>query len=231
MDKEELEELSMANVDKVLKALDEGNIEGAKKFARTMEEEARVTHRLMVNYVWILLTYIGNHYGDEEVIKALRFRHDCQAQTAEKMLGMSVEDTVRLKAMMQRGHHSNLTLTEEKDRFVLKLDPCYTGGRMLRERLDEPPVNLGKVKRKFPEAWNRIGVSYYCAHCALHSLITLEKGSPHPNCIYESPEDPQDPCYQYFYKKTEDVPENYFEELGFRKGSQKEKTNSKRQGK
>lgn len=217
MDKEELTELSTSNLDRVLRALDENDIEEAKRCARIMEQEAKHAHDLMVDYVWTLLTYIGRKYGDEEVIKALRFRHSCGAQVSERMLGMSAEDAVRFKTMIHRAHHSNMTLTEEEDRFVLKLDPCNTGGRMLRQGLDKPPVNLGKLKRGFAESWNRPDVSYYCAHCGLHSLISVEKGAPHPTWIYRCPEKPQDPCYQYCYKRTEDVPEEYFEELGLEK--------------
>lgn len=217
MEKEELKELSMSNLDKLLGALEENNIEEAKKCAQTMGKEAKHAHDLMVNFVYTLLTYIGRNYGDDEFIKALRFRHSNQAQVAERMLGMSPEDAVRFKTMIHRAHHSNMTLTEEEDRFVLKLDPCNTGGRMLREGLDKPPVNLGKVKTGIPESWNRPDVSYYCAHCGLHSIIGVEKGAPHPTWIYRCPENPQDPCYQYCYKKTEDVPEEYFEELGLRK--------------
>ncbi len=218
MDKEEQKELSTSNLDKLLRALEENNIEEAKKCAQTMEKEAKHAHDLMVNFVYTLLTYIGRNYGDDEFIKALRFRHSNQTQVAERMLGMSPEDAVRFKTMIHRAHHSNMTLTEEEDRFVLKLDPCNTGGRMLREGLDKPPVNLGKVKTGIPESWNRPDVSYYCAHCGLHSIIGVEKGAPHPTWIYRCPENPQDPCYQYCYKRTEDVPEEYFEELGLRKG-------------
>lgn len=217
MDEKELKELSMSNFDKVLRALDKGDIEEAKRYLETMEKEAKHAHDLMVNYVWTLLTYIGKTYGDAEVINALRFRHDCQAQVAEKMLGMSPEDAVRFKTMIHRAHHSQMKLTEEKDRFVLKLDPCNTGGRMLREGLDKPPVNLGKIRKGIPESWNRSEVSYYCVHCALHSIISMEKGAAHPTWIYQCPENPDDPCFQYCYKSTEDVPEKYFEQIGKKK--------------
>jgi len=218
MEKKELKELSMSNLDKVLRALDQNDIEEAKKCAKTMEEESKHAHDLMVDFVWTLLTYIGNNYGDEEVVKALRFRHDCQDQVAERMLNLSPEDTVRFKTMIHRAHHSSMTLTEEKDRFVLKLDPCNTGGRMLRKGLDKPPVNLGKVKKGRPESWSRPDISYYRAHCGLLSLISVEKGAPHPTWIYKCPENSNDPCIQYHYKRTEDVPEKYFEEFGLKKG-------------
>lgn len=223
MDEKELKELSMSNLEKVFRALDEGNIEEAKRCAQVMEKEAKHAHDIMVNFIWVLLTYIGKNFGEDEVIKALRFRHSVQEQVAERMLGMSPEDAVRFKTMIHRAHHSNITLTEEKDRFVMKLDPCNTGGRMLREGMDRPPFNLGKTSKGGPESWNRTGVSYYCVHCALHSIISVEKGSPHPTWVYERSKNPQDPCYQYCYKTTEAVPEKYFEELGLKRGTKKGK--------
>lgn len=212
MDEKELKELSTSNVDKVLRALEEGNIEEARKCVLTMEKESKHSHDLMVNFVWILLTYIGKNYGEDEVIKAFRFRHGVQDQVAERMLGMTPEDAVRFKTMIHRAHHSKMTLTEEKDRYVLKLDPCNTGGRMLREGL-----KLGKVGKGIPESWSKSDVSYYCAHCGLHSIISVEKGAPHPTWVYKCPENPQEPCYQYCYKRTEEVPEKFFEELGLKK--------------
>lgn len=217
MEQKELEELSMSNLDKVLRALDKGDIEEARKCARTMEEEAKHAHDLMVEFVCVLLTYIGKNYGDEEVIKAMRSRHSGKPQVAERMLGMSPEEAVRFKTMIHRAHHSRMTVTEEKDRFVLKLDPCNTGGRMLRDGLDKPPVNLGKFKKKLPESYNQTDVLYYCGHCALHAIMGVQKGAPHPTWIYNRPKNPQDPCYQYCYKRTADVPEEYFSELGLKK--------------
>ena len=214
MEKEELNELSMSNLDKVLRALDENNIEEAKKCAQTMEEEAKHAHDLMVEYVWALLTYIGKTYGEEEVEKALHFRHHVQSQVAERMLGMSPEEAVRFKAMIHRGHHSNITITEEEDRFVLKLDPCNTGGRMLRAGLDKPPVGLLRTNKAYPWTWNKENVSYYCAHCAMHEIQGMDKGASHPTWVYECPEHPDDPCIQYCYKRTEDIPEQYFKRIG-----------------
>lgn len=216
MDEKELKELSMSNLGKVLRALDEGNIEEARRCAQVMEQEAKHAHDIMVDFTWILLTYIGKNFGEDKMIDALHFRHSVQEQVAEKMLGMSPEDAVRFKTMIHRAHHSNITLTEEKDRFVMKLDPCNSGGRMLRKGLD-----LGKTKKAIPESWSRTGISYYCAHCAFHAITGVKKGAPHPTWIYERSDDPAAPCVQYCYKTTEAVPEKYFNELGLKKPSTK----------
>jgi len=216
MDEKELKELSMSNLDKVRRALDQGNIEEARRCAEVMEEEAKHAHDTMVTFVGVLLTYIGKNFGEDKVVDALHFRHSLGAQVAERMLGMSPEDAVRFKTMMHRAHHSNITMTEEKDRYVMKLDPCNSGGRMLRENPE-----LGKIKKAMPESWNRTGVSYYCTHCALHSIMGVKKGAPHPTWVYERPDDPQAPCFQYCYKTTEAVPEKKFEELGLKKPSTK----------
>lgn len=217
MEKKERKELSVSNLDRVLRALDRGDIEEAKECVKKMEKEAKHSHDTMVNFVWILLTYIGEKYGDKEVIKALQFRHVRVEQDQKRMLTMSPEEAIRHKLMIHRGHHSRMTLIEEKDRFVLKLDPCNTGGRLMREEIKKMKGNIGRTKKAHPESWNRSGVSYYCVHCAQNSIVSMERGAPHPTWIYERSDSPGAPCYQYYYKSTEDVPEKYFEELGLKK--------------
>lgn len=217
MDPKELIELGESNLEKVLQALDRGDIEAARRHAVIMENEAKHAHDIMTEFVCVLLTYIGKHYGDDEVVKAMRSRHSGQPQVAERMLGMSPEDAVRFKTMIHRAHHSKMTVTEEPDRYVLKLDPCNTGGRILREGLDKPPVGIGTFQKALPETWHQTDVMYYCGHCAMHAITGVEKGAPHPTWIYDRPKTPDAPCYQYCYKKTEDVPEGFLKELGLEK--------------
>lgn len=209
MDDAELKDLATSNVDKALAALEAGDIARAKHCILAMEKEAKTIHDFAYDFVGALLTYIGRTYGDDEVIKAMRFRHGVQDQVAEKMLGMSPEDAVRYKTMLHRGHHSPMTLAEEPTRYVLTLSPCGTGGRMLRER-----PTLGKTSKALPESWGRSGVPYYCAHCAVNSRISVEKGAPHPTWVIEPPKTPADACHQYCYKTTDAVPDEAFEQLG-----------------
>lgn len=217
MDQSELAELGKSNLDKLLEALERGDLAAARSHALTMEEEAKHAHDIMTEFVCVLLTYIGRNYGDDEVVKAMRSRHSGQPQVAERMLGMSPEDAVRFKTMIHRAHHSRITVTEETDRYVLKLDPCNTGGRILRERLDQPPVSIGRFRKRLPETWSETDVPYYCGHCAMHAIMGVEKGAPHPTWVYDRPKNAADPCYQYCYKRTQDVPERYFTELGLQK--------------
>ena len=217
MDPKELKELSQSNLDRALEALDQGRVEEAKGFLRKEKEETKHCHDLMVDYVWTLLTYIGKTFGEEEVNKALEFRHSVQKQVAERMLGMPPEDAVRFKAKVHRGHHSTFTLTEEPDRYVMRLDPCNTGGRMMRLRMDEPPIGLLRTKEPHDWTWGKKDISYYCAHCSMHEIQGVEKGAPHPTWVFECPEKPDDPCIQYCYKTTEAVPEKYFTRIGKKK--------------
>lgn len=218
MKKEELKELSMSNIDKVKRALHQGDIEEAEKCVEVMENESRRALEKILDMAYTFLTYIGRTYGEEEVLKALRFRHETLEVDQRTMWGMTnLEDAVRHKALIHRGVHSKMTFTEEKDRFVLKLDPCNSGGRMLRKGLHRPPTNLGTFQKAYPETWNKTGISYYCAHCAQNSVISVEKGCSYPYWICERSLNPEDPCYQILYKRTEDAPKKYFEELGLKK--------------
>ncbi len=212
MNDTELKDLSTSNVDKALAALEAGDIARAKECILGMEKEAKTIHDFAYDFVGALLTYIGRTYGDDEVVKAMRFRHGVQDQVAEKMLGMSPEDAVRYKTMLHRGHHSTMTLTEEPTRYVLKLSPCGTGGRMLLER-----PTLGRTTKALPESWGQTGVPYYCAHCAVNSLISVEKGAPHPTWVIERPKSATDACHQYCYKTTGDVPKEAYAQFGLNK--------------
>ena len=150
-------------------------------------------------------------------MKAFYFRHDIKDQVSEKMLGLSPEDAVRFKTMIHRGHHSTMELSEEEDRFVLTLDPCNSGGTIRRTYMGDSAQDLEKTKKGMPESWGRTGISYYCAHCGIHSRNSVLKGAPHPTWIYTCPTDPNAPCVQYCYKNTEDVPKKYFDELNLSK--------------
>jgi hypothetical protein len=218
MDQDELRELATSKLDQALDALDRGQIDEAKTLIKAMKDEYKHSFDLAEDYVWILLTYIGRTFGEEEVGKASQFRHLVNlSQPAQKWSEMKPEDAVRFKALIHRGHHSHITLTEEKDRYVMKLDPCNTGGRMLRMGYDRPPTNLGMTKGAYPWTWGKKNVSYYCVHCAVNEIQSMEKGAPHPTWIYECPENPNDPCIQYCYKRTGDVPEEYFKRIGKKK--------------
>lgn len=217
MDEKELKELSKSPWDKAINKLREGDIKAGIELIQIIRDNCQKMHNQLTEWIWSLLTFIANKFGEEEVFNALRFRYECFPIRAE---GVSVEDLVRREAVYKgAAHHSNIiTITEEKDRFVIKENPCGSGGRMRKLRLDTPPTNLGTTSKGYNWSWGKKDVSYYCAHCCVREIMTIEAGIPLISVV-ECPLKPDDPCYTYIYKKPELVPQKYFQRIGISKNA------------
>jgi len=118
-------------------------------------------------------------------------------------------------------------LREYEDRYVLRFDPCGSGGRFVRgdtiegtpSRM-EPPYNWSVSKE--PHTWNhgKVGICHYCTHC-----ITLMEEMPidrfgYPVRVVDPPIYPDnDPtsrqfCQWQMFKSPEAVPVEYYERVG-----------------
>lgn len=119
-----------------------------------------------------------------------------------------IEETLWRAAEHQRTLFGNITVTEDPDRYVMKLDPCGSGGRLMRTRTYQ------MTKKAYPWSWSKSGISYFCTHCAiLWQIIPIELRG-YPIKIVLPPEKPEDPCFHLFYKKPESIPEEYFTMVG-----------------
>ena len=177
-----------------------------------------------------LITYVGANFGEQEVEKMWR------EVFASAVFGWSAltrtpkaEERVYAAAEIWRAHYvdeGELKIWEEKDRYVMFLNPCPTGGRQRKEGKLKPPYNLGRTSKGYPWSWNRPEIPWYCAHCAIvqAGLMPLEAFG-YPIRVQKYPGDPDDPsCTLMFYKKPELIPEEYFEIFGHKKEPSKFKT-------
>ncbi|MFC1914338.1 hypothetical protein ACFLXF_03605 [Chloroflexota bacterium] len=107
-----------------------------------------------------------------------------------------------------RGLYSGISVTEEPEKYIMKLDPCGSGGVLRRKN----QAHISKVAH--PWTWNKSGVSLYCAHCCLlHEIIPIELRG-YPICVTEYPKNTNDPCIHLYYKSPESIPDEYFTRVG-----------------
>jgi hypothetical protein len=123
-----------------------------------------------------------------------------------------VEESLQRFTEQFRGHGilmpQNLIVTEEPDRYVMRLDPCGTGGRLRRTR------SVGATKKAYPWSWSKSGVCYYCTHCAVFQEILPIEMRGYPICVTQYADDPKEPCLHLYYKKPELIPDEYFTRIG-----------------
>jgi hypothetical protein len=152
--------------------------------------------------------------------------------------GLEVLMLVACEAM--RGHlvgperTGDFELIETDDRFILRFDPCGSGGRTIRgDWIEDTPARMEApydwTVSQEPHTWNhgRKGVCHYCTHC-----IRLMEEWPmdrfgYPVRVIDPPVYPdtnRDPavrqkCQWQMFKNPTAVPEEYYERVGRTKPS------------
>ena len=138
-------------------------------------------------------------------------------------------EQVAITAEIMRSHDCGpnqdgaVLVIEEQDRYIIRMDPCGSSGRMRRgdpvdgtpSRL-EAPYNFGVTKEAHDWSWGQAGVPYYCLHCAVNKILPMEWDG-HPLWVMDYDTDPEKPCQWCFYKSFDLIPEHYYTRLGFKK--------------
>jgi DNA-binding FadR family transcriptional regulator len=151
--------------------------------------------------------------------------------TARRPWPESVELLLADAAASLRGHLSGpgrtgeVSLTEEQDRWVLRFDPCGSGGRTLRADASTgadagvgPPSGFGVTTQEHDWAWRTKGVCLYCVHCC-----QLQERAPiarlgYPVRVVDPPvwgtAEPRDHCTWSVYKDPQLVPAEAYRRVG-----------------
>ena len=207
--RENTAELAVPDWDLLSDAIKAGRTEEALDYFGFTRNQSEANNDGFVSFFEKALTQLAG-FGEEEVIKLFRERF-YSGMTDTMAAPMGVEEALQICTAAQRRHHASFTITEEPDRYVVKYDPCGSGGRLRRSR------SVGITKKAYPWTWGMAGVPYYCTHCCVKwELIPIElRGYPIKITLFS--ERPEDPCVHLFYKKPELVPEEYFSRLGMKK--------------
>lgn len=217
MDERERNELTKLNRSRILEALKEKRLEGVYEILENEFRERERFHDLYVDWVGELTALLAEKAGDEavhEFYKTFYERRSREGQDEFKFR-LPIEDLVRLRAkkFVGGGHDFNLKIQEDEEKFTFVLDPCGSGGRLIR-RSDDPRY---RTKGVHPWSHMKANMPYYCIHCFFIWEIRSIETVGYPRVVYEIPEKPGDPCIQLMYKDPNEIPDIYFERLGRKK--------------
>ena len=229
--KDELGELGISTVTRILDAIDGGKPSEARDLVRYLWAEGKALHDLYADWTWALMDFIAEKMGEDELFHVLKKTQEWRRRRrAERYVHGGMQEGLQLTAEFLRAHRSGpeqlgtFVLRDEGDRYVIDLDPCGSGGKMRRpDPVDgtpartEAPYSCGTVQKAYPWTWGKPGIARYCVHCCVNEIIEIESVG-YPICIHEYPDDPQQPCRWLFYKDPESIPEAYFTRVGKSKG-------------
>ena len=205
--RDDVTELAISTWALVREAIQAGRVDEALEFIEYGCEQDRINNDSLVTSADDIFTHLGS-FGDEEVEKVVRQRYYPRAKGNLSVTHRTAIDALQMCSEAQRRHYGNFTITEEPDRYVMKLDPCPTGGRLRRTR------SVGTTKKAYPWSWSKSGVSYYCTHCCLFQEIIPIELRGYPICVTQYSDRPENPCVHLYYKKPELIPEEYFTRVG-----------------
>ncbi len=175
--------------------------------------EDKTLHDILVSARDDAVTYLVHHFGEAEVP---RFWRESAHERVKKWLSLTpgVEDGLQVFTEYHRGHFSEFIISEEPEKYVIRHDPCGSGGRLMRTK------NVARVRQAHPWSWGKSNVPYYCTHCCMQWEIIPTELHGYPARITLAPEKPEDPCIHFHYKAPELIPAEYFPRIGFKKPSQ-----------
>ncbi len=140
---------------------------------------------------------------------------------------MSDDELAREIARTWNYHCADFTLHEEDDRFVFRLDPCGSGGRLFRGEMWRDMFHYGEpLAPIMPSAhdvnFNRSGAPAYCTHCAASNRAQLRGAlSPETPLFFvidgHAQMKPGAPCRVFAYKKNavrENIDPVLFRQIG-----------------
>ena len=168
--------------------------------------EVKTSHDSMCSFVDDALTHLAGNFGEGEVYKVVRKRYE---PVIKRWLADTpgVEESLQRGVEFQRGHGGTSTVTEEADRYVVRCDPCGSGGQLRRTK------DVGLIKKAYPWTWGKSGIHHYCAHCCIMWEILPTELQGYPLKIIMMGDKPGDPCIHYYYKRPELIPEEYFSRI------------------
>lgn len=203
---DDIPDLAMSDWEITAAAIKTGETGRALEFLDYTRDRNKANSDSLVSFTEMVLTYLAG-LGEEHVPAILRQRyyHRMRESLASRP---SVEELVQRTTEVQRSHHAAFSVTEEPDRYVVRYDPCGSGGRLRRTR------KVGVTSKAYPWSFGKAGVPYYCCHCCVCWEHIATELVGYPMRINILGEKPEDPCLHIFYKKADLVPEEYFTRVG-----------------
>ncbi len=229
---DDIRELGENTIDKLKEAIEKGDKKLALDLADYVIGERKGQHDSVNDWLYAFTDFIARIGGEEKIPEAMRYaKHILDMNTYHAVRKTcSVFERLILRTEGIRAHLSgpkergDFKVWEEPDRYVMEMDPCGGGLRMVRGYVNgtgsriKPPYNLGVTTKPYPWSWGKTGVPYYCIHCCVWTEIMPIEEIGYPYKVTEYPaDDPSKPCYWYFYKDPNLVPAEYFERVGFKK--------------
>lgn len=96
MEKSEIENLTTPTMEKIEASLTEKNKKKTIENINALVNEIKKTNDSVANWIWLLLTFIANNYGEAKVIEGLTYKNQLLQPLCEEIMNAPVEKKLNL---------------------------------------------------------------------------------------------------------------------------------------
>jgi hypothetical protein len=219
-----VKETSRRTIDRIDCALTKGDLKKARALHEQNVKGKKGFHDFAVRWVNQTLKHLHKAGGDEAVYECMKdyartFYPPCVKQwIADFEKGKAgpedfpMEDFLTNRATLWQMSHDNEQIWhEDEEKIVFTLDPCNSGGYLVREQPD--PV----VTTDCAHTWcyNKKGFQCYCLNCTTMWEFGWYEWFGWPLFIMEVPQvGSSGRCVMTMYKDPKDIPDSYYKERG-----------------
>lgn len=215
---DELKEMGKKTNDLIDNAIDNGELEKAKRLNHRMYAESLAMHDLFTGWVTALLTFIGRHYGEEVLYQAYEETMGMPFKPLWESYSTAHDPRKRaeMMAMGLRGHCQDIDIEEDDEKLTFTMRPCGSGGRLVLKGTYKPPLNMLRIQEPQRMTQGKQNLPVYCAHAYFMALWSIRfTGVPH--VLEEISDNPgYEPCKIYVYKDPKNIAPEVLSRLGLK---------------
>jgi hypothetical protein len=214
--------------DKLVKKLkEEGNTEALELFNEYKDDKKRF-HDFMQGFANMIMGYVQKYGGDEVVWnnmqdyarygyppfinKYIEALEKGKASPEDFPLG---EFLINRAKVWEKNHDNLMKWEEDDEKITLTLDPCESGGQVVREI---PPEKVAVTGEAQYWCYNKKGFPIYCLNCTTMWEFGWYDWFGWPIIIFETPEiGSKGKCVHVIYKDPRKIPDSYYKKRGIKR--------------
>ncbi len=194
---EELAEMSRPTMDRVVEAIDRGDLETAKALCEAMKYEGQFMHDMLVDGIAGLISFVKEKLGDEGVEEAWEYSLERGWKpTVEAIDRNDRRFIAEALAATWRAHSTSgvgpkpgaFEIAEDEEKLTFTMNPCGSGQRLVRLGRYGPD-GYGTTDTAHSWSYDREDFPLYCTHCAFMNEVLPIRWIGYPVYPSHPPED------------------------------------------
>jgi hypothetical protein len=221
-------EMAIPVIKRIKAAIKKGDTAKAVVLCEDLREERVLLHDFFTDCLAAIFTWTGDNLGEDRLPDMFTY---CFENSSKRpvfdLLGIDIERGLMAELLVRgwvahscggAGEHAGaFRVEEDEEKFTFFMDPCGSGGRLLRKGSYGPPLEFALTSGAYPWSFNREGFPYYCTHCSFINESLPLRYNGIPSWPLDPPARAGDACRWYIYKDKDAIPRRFYERYGAEK--------------